>query len=122
MNEHETNAELQPPIPGAPAECLIELASLRWQSPATGLRVKEVCRGSQRLRLIEFSEAFVEADWCRAGHIGYVIDGTLEIDFNGKPVRFHAGDGLWIPEGEHSQHKANVPKGKVILFVVEQSE
>ncbi|WP_442508645.1 hypothetical protein SH528x_000169 [Novipirellula sp. SH528] len=25
--------------------------------------------------MIEFSEDFVEADWCITGHIGYVVEG-----------------------------------------------
>ena len=85
-------------------------------------RVKQLCRGDHCIRLIEFSDNFVEVDWCVSGHVGYVVEGTLEIDYCGRVVRYRAGDGLCIPSGELTKHKANVPCGKAILFVVEQTD
>lgn len=119
MSDHETNADDQSSTLEAAAENLIDFAGMPWESPAQGLRVKQVCRGDCRIRLLEFSEEFVEADWCRAGHIGYVIDGILDIDFSCQLVRFRAGDGFVIPSIESSKHKASVPCGRATLFVVE---
>ena len=99
---------------------LIEFTAMQWESPAAGIRVKDVLIGDHRIRLIEFSEEFVETDWCRTGHIGFVIDGELEIDFDGRIVCLTAGDGLFIPPGEPSKHKAVAPNGKATLFVVEK--
>jgi hypothetical protein len=107
-------------MPSANAAYPIEFTSMPWETPAPGVRVKQVLRGDRRIRLIEFSEEFVEADWCRAGHVGFVIDGKLEIDFGSRIVELIAGDGLFIPPGETSKHKARVPRGKATLFVVEQ--
>lgn len=122
MADDETNAEDQGHAPDAHTESMIDFTAMPWESPAPGLRVKQVCRGNQRIRLIEFGEDFVEADWCTTGHIGYVVEGAFEIDFSGRVVRYRAGDGLCIPPGEPTKHKANVPNGKALLFVVEHSE
>ena len=103
-------------------DSLIEFASLEWASPAQGVRVKEAIRGEHRIRLIEFAEEFEETDWCKKDHIAFVIDGELEIEFDGRIVRLKAGDGLFIPPGESSKHKARVPRGKATLFVVETAE
>ncbi|WP_390621425.1 hypothetical protein [Novipirellula artificiosorum] len=37
-------------------------------------------------------------------------------------MRYRAGDGLCIPSGEPTKHKANGACGKAILFVVEQTD
>lgn len=102
-------------------EAVIEFAAMPWESPARGVRVKQVIRGIQRIRLVEFSEDFTEADWCTKGHIGFVIDGDLEVDFDGRVVELTSGDGLFIPPGDSSKHKARVPHGKATLFVVEHA-
>ena len=122
MADYKTSAENQGRASAAPAEIVIEFAEAPWESPAPGLRVKEVCRGNQRLRLIEFREGFTETDWCRTGHMGYVIEGTLEIDVGGRVFQAEAGDGLFIPSGESARHKARVRRGKATLFVVDAVE
>ena len=63
-------------------------------------------RSRKRLRLIEFSKGFIEQDWCVHGHIGYVLDGRLNIDFDGTSVLYNPGDAIFIPEGEEHKHKA----------------
>jgi len=95
---------------------LINFKALAWESPAAGVRQKAFIQGGQRIRLVEFSDNFVEADWCRKGHAGYVLEGRLAIDFNGKRVEFKAGDGLWIAEGE--PHKASVARGETALLIL----
>ena len=86
------------------------------------MRVKQAVRGNHHIRLVEFSEDFVEADWCRKGHIAYVVHGTIEIDFGTRVVTVNAGDGLFIPPGESSKHKARVPNGTATLFIVDKEE
>ena len=86
----------------------IDFGSLAWQSPLPGARYKAYQRGNRRLRLVEFTKGFVEPDWCTRGHIGYVLHGEMTVDFAGHVVRFSAGDGLFIPEGEENRHKATV--------------
>ena len=43
--------------------------------------------------------------WCRAGHIGYVLAGDLQIDVNGTVYSFEAGDGLFLPPGAETRHR-----------------
>jgi quercetin dioxygenase-like cupin family protein len=112
MADNKTNAN---------DEVVIDFAAMPWESPARGVRVKQVLRGIHRIRLVEFSEDFTEADWCIKGHIGFVIDGSLEVDFDGRIVELHPGNGLFIPPGEASKHKACVRRGKATLFVVENT-
>lgn len=74
--------------------------------------------GNQRVRLVEFSHGFVEPDWCIKGHVGYVLDGSCSMDFNGTILQFTEGDGLYIPEGKENKHKAILRPDERVLFVL----
>lgn len=99
----------------------IDFESMVWDAPAAGVRQKVVVQGRTRLRLLEFSDNFVELDWCTKGHIGYIIDGQLEIDFDGKPVRYGPGDVATIADGADHRHKAKSVTDQVTIFVVEST-
>ena len=62
----------------------VDLDSLPWEAPVVGVRFKRFEAGGRRLRLVEYTREFFEPDWCRAGHVGYVLEGRLEIDFSGR--------------------------------------
>lgn len=79
---------------------------MEWDEGRPGVRYKVYCQDSRQIRLVEFltSEGFEH--WCEQGHIGFVLQGGLEIDFNGELITFAAGDGLFIPSGRSSAHRA----------------
>lgn len=91
--------------------------SLEWHSPAPGLRFKAHREGSKQLRLLEKSREFVEPDWCEKAHAGMVLEGELEIDFQGNCVRFPQGSGLLIPAG--AKHKGRSVSERVLIFLIE---
>jgi quercetin dioxygenase-like cupin family protein len=97
----------------------VRFDSLPWQQPTAGVRFKAYEQDGQRLRLAEFTKEFVEADWCTKGHIGYVLEGELQVDFHGRVVTFHSGDGLFIPAGDEHGHKAKVLTASVTVVLVE---
>lgn len=88
---------------------------MAWDTPSVGVRFKAYEHNGRRLRLAEFTREFVEHDWCTRGHIGYVLEGRMEINFDGKSLTFNPGDGLFIQSG--NKHKTNVitDTAKVIL-------
>jgi quercetin dioxygenase-like cupin family protein len=93
--------------------------SLGWQNSISGARFKAFRSGTKQLRLVEFTSEFVEPDWCEKGHIGFVIQGELEIDFHGRLVRYPEGSGIFIPSGSASGHKGRSVTPTVLLFLVE---
>jgi len=95
--------------------------SLSWESQLPGARYKAFEDGGTRLRLAEFARDFVAPDWCTEGHVGYVLEGEVDIDFDGHVERFSAGDGLFIPEGEEHRHKPIVVTDVVRLVLVEHA-
>lgn len=97
----------------------IDFNSLDWDSPAPGIRSRNFTRFGKQLRLVEISRDFVEEDWCLKGHAGFVVEGELEIEFDGEVITYKAGDGLLIPAGEASKHKPKAISETVKLFLVE---
>jgi quercetin dioxygenase-like cupin family protein len=96
----------------------IDFRKKPWESPAPGIWQKAYKEGSRMIRLVEFTEEFKENDWCTKGHIGYVLEGRLSIDFDGTVMEFNPGDGLFIPEGDKNRHKGHVQKGEKALLVL----
>ena len=97
--------------------------TLDWIHAGVGVRYKSVVHNRQRLRLVEFSEGFIEQDWCLQGHAGIVLDGSFALDFNGNVERYAQGDIIFIPSGESDKHKAILGKGeKVTLLLFELLE
>jgi len=102
-------------------ESIVDFANLPWQTPAPGLRFKSSVWHGQKLRLLEFTTEYVELDWCRKGHIGYLLAGELEIDFSGTHRQLQAGQGLFIDEGEDCKHKARAITNLATLILVERA-
>jgi len=97
----------------------IYFQSMTWETPAVGVKSKAYEQNGRKLRLAEFAEEFVEPDWCTKGHIGYILEGQMEIDFDGKVIVFRPGDGVFIPPGEKHKHKAKVLTNVVKVILVE---
>ena len=97
----------------------IDFKAMPWETPAVGVRFKAHEQDGRKLRLAEFTKEFVESDWCTKGHIGYILEGRVEIDFDGKVVMFVPGDGLFIFAGEKHKHKAKVSTDTLKIILVE---
>lgn len=98
---------------------LIDFQGIDWENPASGVRRKIFSKDGQRIRLVEFSDSFVEANWCTKGHVGYILDGRIFIDFDGKiEIEFSSGDGIFILEGEANKHMGRIANGEKSLIIL----
>lgn len=97
----------------------VDFQAVAWDEGREGVRFKVVHRETSILRLVEFMTAEGFEQWCEEGHIGLVLEGGLEIDFNGTTVAYSAGDGLYIPAGSASAHRAVSIIPGTRLFMVE---
>ena len=99
---------------------LVEFDKIEWNNTTNGMRTKLFIKGNQQVRLVEFSEGFVEHDWCQKGHAGYVLDGEFSINYSGKFEKYKKGDIIFIPKGQEAKHKAILNKNeKVTLLLFE---
>lgn len=99
----------------------IAFAALPWESPMEGMRVKRFERDGRSIRLVEFTETFVEPGWCEKGHSGMVLEGALALVFlDERTEQLSAGDGLYVPPAPEGRHKAVVPRGgRALLLLVD---
>ena len=97
----------------------VDFESMEWEVPVRGARFKAYEQGGKKLRLVEFAKEFVEPDWCTKAHIGYILEGQIEIDFDGKKEVFGPGDGIFIPAGQEHKHKGRSLTDAVTIIVVE---
>jgi len=98
------------------AQQRIDFQSLPWESPAPGIRFKAHVAEGRKIRLLEFTDLLFEKDWCLKGHLGYVLEGRMKIEFQGVLLEYKAGDGIFISEGEG--HKAQIAKGERALMIM----
>ncbi|HVP12285.1 MAG TPA: cupin domain-containing protein [Phycisphaerae bacterium] len=96
----------------------IDFQTLPWQSPMPGLRFKAAARGARQLRLVEYTRE-MEPHWCEKGHIGFVLDGRLEVRCGSETAVLNAGDGLFLPPGFEHRHMARVLSDVVKVVFVE---
>ena len=96
----------------------IDFASIPWESPIDGLRQKVYRVDGRQLRLVEYSKD-LPAHWCEKGHIGYVLQGQLEIRFDGQTQVYGPGDGVFIPDGPEHRHMGRVLSDTATLVFVE---
>ena len=97
----------------------VNFNELPWEDPAPGMRVKTYNNGGKHIRLVEISNDFVDKEWCTKAHSGYILDGELEFNFNGNLLKYSAGDGLLIPSGEESKHKATAITARASIILIE---
>lgn len=100
------------------AETLERFADVAWQDFGELARQKVIDNGEKRVRLLELHAGFYEQEWCERGHTGYVVAGTVEVEFGDEVQSFSQGDALLISRGH--PHKARTTTGPATLFLVDE--
>jgi quercetin dioxygenase-like cupin family protein len=98
----------------------IAFAEFPWESAPSGVRFKVHKEEGRQLRLLEFGQDLAHSHWCTIGHIGYVIAGELEIEFDNEVIIFRAGDGVTIPSGQKDRHRPRAVTELVRLIFIEE--
>ena len=98
----------------------VQFDRIEWQDALPGARFKAYREGARQLRLLELTPEFIEPQWCERGHVGIVLEGELEIDFQGRVVNYPEGSGIFVPAGASGAHKARAVSSVVLLFLVEE--
>jgi quercetin dioxygenase-like cupin family protein len=97
----------------------IAFEEIAWEILPSGVRSKVQSLGNKQLRLLEFGQDLDHPDWCLNGHIGYVLEGEMEVEFENNTLLFKTGDGIFIFAGEANRHRPRAITEKVCLIFVE---
>jgi hypothetical protein len=101
------------------AEARAAFHGVPWAPAGEGARTKVVQRGDVRIRLLELTPRFVEHGFCTRGHIGYVLEGEVELSFADGSLALRAGDAVFLRAGDEHGHRARAVTPRVLLFLVE---
>lgn len=104
--------------PDEPAAYRVAFEALPWTTPAEGIRCKIHSEGDRRLRLVEYSRS-MPPHWCTKGHMGSILEGELEVEFDRETFVFRAPDGVLIPDGPEHRHRARPLTATVTALFVE---
>ena len=96
----------------------VNFSQVGWESPVKGLRFKAVRQAGRQLRLVEYTKE-MPPHWCEKGHIGFVLEGQLEIRFAREAQTYAAGDGIFIPGGGEHKHMGKALTDLVRVIFVE---
>ncbi len=97
----------------------IDFERLPWDIGPTGIRSKTALRDGRQIRRVELEGNDREHDWCVTGHVGYVLEGELEIAFEDRTERFTTGAGFFVRSGEDERHKPKAVSRRAVLLLVE---
>ncbi len=98
----------------------IDFESRPWEEPLPGVRCKIARLGGRQLRLVVYGREMAP-HWCERGHIGFVLEGQLEVRFENQTLVYKSGDGILIPPGSMHRHMATVLSETVKVVFVEES-
>jgi len=97
----------------------IQFDKIPWESPVEGVRHKFVDYNGQRIRLVEYTQD-LPPHWCEKGHCGYLLSGSMAIEYPDTEIVYRAGDGILIPDGPEHEHKGRVLSEKALVFFIEK--
>ena len=103
----------------AETQVVVAFNDLSWEVVGPFCRMKRIVRGNKQVRLVEFQNGFEEDGWCENGHVGFVLQGNLNIQFPDRMVSANEGDVVWIPPGFETRHRAHVLGESVQLVLFE---
>ena len=67
--------------------------------------------------MLEIDREFVHDEWCMKGHIGYVLEGELQLEYADRTVQYSPGDAFFLEAGEGMKRKPKALSDRVLMFI-----
>ena len=80
-------------------DLLIRFKTLPWEKKEVNVKQKSIAFENKTIRLVLFEPFFSEVEWCFKAHIGIVLEGELQIEFDETSKIYKLNDGLLISKG-----------------------
>ncbi len=98
----------------------IAFADIPWTQSPQRVRSKVWRLSGRQLRLVEFGRDLEHPGWCTTGHIGFVLEGEMEVELPDRTILLRAGDGMNFPPGGAHRHRPSARSEIVRLIFVEE--
>lgn len=93
-----------------------KFSDLPWTQLTDLVRQKSSDVDDKTVRILELQAGFEETNWCYKGHIGVVVSGSIEVEFEDETQTFGEGEVLLLQSAV--AHKAKAVT-KSVLFLVD---
>jgi mannose-6-phosphate isomerase-like protein (cupin superfamily) len=99
----------------------IELSRTDWVADVPGIRARETHVEGHRWAIVEYAPGAQRHEWCLDGHVGFVISGAVEYEFEdgGRSLMIGEGDAFALSTGR-AHRGANRSSQATRLFVIDE--
>lgn len=101
---------------------LLDLDDRAWSDADEHVREKRIEQGGRRVRLLELSDGYDHPGWCENPHVGFVLEGRLELEFDDERWSVAAGNGFEVGAGAESRHRPIAVETPVLLLLIEPAD
>jgi quercetin dioxygenase-like cupin family protein len=97
-----------------------DFESIQPEEEAPGVQARATSEPGSRWAIVEYAPGAERVGWCTEGHRGYVLEGTIEYEFDDgrQPLLVRAGQGFVLAAG--SGHRGRNRGGATTrLFLID---
>jgi quercetin dioxygenase-like cupin family protein len=101
-------------------DCLVPLDKIDWIHDVTGIRARETLVQGRRWAIVEYARGARRHEWCVDGHVGFVLEGAIEYEFDdgGEVLTAAKGQGFCLSTGRAHRGR-NLADRPTRLFLID---
>lgn len=98
---------------------LIHLSAIEWRPDVEGINVRELEVDGRRWALVQYAPGSRRPEWCEDGHLGVVLSGEIEYEFEdgGRPLAARQGDAFTLSTGRGHRGRNRGAVETVLLVI-----
>ena len=93
---------------------------IEWTDDVPGIRSREWLVDGRRWAIVEYAPGAKREEWCRDGHLGFVLAGAVSYEFRdgGDSLAASAGDAFSLTTGKAHRGR-NIASHPTRLFLID---
>ena len=98
----------------------VDFPSLSWEDDGPGIRARAERAAGSRWAVVAYGAGASREEWCTDGHRGYVLEGSIEYEFEdgSPPLVLREGQGFLL--GTDTGHRGrNLSEGTTRIFLID---
>lgn len=101
-------------------ECQVAFPDLLWADDVPGIRDRASVIDGRRWAVVEYAANARRLEWCLDGHVGFVLVGALEYEFEdgGDPLTLREEDAFCLSTGRAHRGR-NLAEGPTRIFLID---
>jgi quercetin dioxygenase-like cupin family protein len=101
----------------------IPFGEIDWVEDVPGIRACERHVDGRRWAMVEYAQGARREQWCRDGHLGFVLEGAIRYEFEdgGEALTANEGDAFSLSTGRAHRGR-NLAQTATRLFLIDDPE